>query len=792
MKLQFDSKQDYQHQAIKAVVDVFEGQPLAKGEFEAVFAEAGGSIAFTNKGVGNNLVLTDEQLLKNIQAVQEQNGIKQSDSLGVVRTTEGETLTALNLTVEMETGTGKTYTYIRTIYELNQQYGFKKFVIVVPSVAIREGALKNLEITHEHFQALYGNPPINFIMYDSGKLTALRNFASSNAIQVLVINIDSFTKDSNIINTVRETGVKPIEFIQATQPIVIVDEPQNMETDVRKNAIHNLNPLCTLRYSATHRNFYNLIYSLNPVQAYDLGLVKQIEVDGITIDRNISAASVFLKKIKVAKNSLKALINTYVHSKNGIVKRDLTIELGDDLYLVSGSRDIYKNGYILSSINAKEKQIEFSNGIVIKEGEIDESYKGVTVKYLMERTIYHHFEKEYRYWKKGKYDQIKVLSLFFIDKVSNYRKYDDEGNIVKGDYAIWFEEIFKKYAQIYRTKYADLFTTEPSVDYFAPSKVHETDIPQLHPEYFEVSKVHNGYFSQDRKGAYKDTNGNTRADDDTYTLIMKDKERLLDLDEPLRFIFSHSALREGWDNPNVFQICTLNESKSDIRKRQEIGRGLRLPVNNKGVRIQDKRVNVLTVVANETYQDFSEALQREIQEETGVQFTGRIMDAREKKAVKLTKELTPENCPLFFEIWDRIKHRTRYQVNYDTNELIGESIAELSDFYKMPLTKRPMLEARTARLKISNEGIEGELVDLAMKQTEAIRYLIPDVYGYIQSRVDITRTTIYEILSQSNRLNELEINPQLFLDNVVGVSRRVLSGLMVDGIKYEKINGSTY
>lgn len=296
MKIQFEGNQSYQLEAVNAVVGLFEGQPLAKGVFETSFAMEGASIAFTEKGIGNNFVLTEEQLLSNVQAVQQKNGLPLSESLVPSLSDDGKTsYTRLNFTVEMETGTGKTYTFLRTVYELNKVYGFKKFVIVVPSVAIREGAVKNLEITHEHFQALYGNPSINFLMYDSKNLTAMRNFATSNAIQVLVINIDSFTKDNNIINTVRETGVKPIEYIQATHPIGIVDEPQNMETDVRRAAIHNLAPLCTLRYSATHRNLYNLVYSLNPVQAYDLGLVKQIEVDGITSDSNYNAAFIEFK-----------------------------------------------------------------------------------------------------------------------------------------------------------------------------------------------------------------------------------------------------------------------------------------------------------------------------------------------------------------------------------------------------------------------------------------------------------------------------------------------------------------
>ncbi len=290
MKLEFDGHQDYQLEAIKAVIDIFDGQPLAKGNFEIPLNSGVSSLVFSDNGIANNLEISHEAILKNVQAIQENNGLTLSEKL------EESGDVPLNFTIEMETGTGKTYVYLRTIFELNKQYGFLKFVIVVPSVAIREGVIKNLEITATHFQELYNNTPVNAVMYDSKNHSNLRNFATSNAIQVLVINIDSFAKDSNVINTMRESGIKPIEYIQHSCPIVIIDEPQNMETEIRKAAIANLNPLCSIRYSATHKNFYNLLYSLNPVQAYDKGLVKQIEVDGITSDSNASAAFVsFLK-----------------------------------------------------------------------------------------------------------------------------------------------------------------------------------------------------------------------------------------------------------------------------------------------------------------------------------------------------------------------------------------------------------------------------------------------------------------------------------------------------------------
>jgi type III restriction enzyme len=778
MKLQFDSSQSYQLDAIQAAVDVFEGQPLAEGDFQVTLAANRSGLAFTDTGIANQLLISEAQILGNVKRIQTNfndanrytgadgegkyfSYIEPTDELKPVMAEDGKALTRLNFTVEMETGTGKTYSYLRTVYELNKTYGFKKFVIVVPSVAIREGTIKNLSITHEHFQALYGNPPIKSIMYDSSRLTELRNFAMSNAIQILVINIDSFAKDSNVINTVRESGIKPIEYVQATNPIVIVDEPQNMETDVRKTAIHNLNPLCTLRYSATNKNFYNLIYNLNPVQAYDLGLVKQIEVDGITADSNYNAAFIDLKAIQRGKRTMKAKLGLYVDDGRGVKQRDFNVDLGQDLYALSGGRDIYKEGFILNNINAEEGFVEFSGGLILTLGQAQGGLNDEIMKFQIERTVKWHFEKVRKHKKKD----IKILSLIFIDKVSNYREYDESGNATKGKFALWFEEIFTTYAN--KPLYKDL-------------------IP------FTAQEVHDGYFSQDKRGKLKDTKGNTEDDRDTYSLIMKNKEQLLGTDEPLQFIFSHSALREGWDNPNVFQICTLNETTSEMKKRQEIGRGLRLPVGSDGKRIQDKNTNVLTVIANETYEDFSRALQSEIEDETSVKFEGRIKNTRERKQIKLTKELTPENCPLFFEIWDKIKQRTRYKVEFSTSEVIERTAKRLKDFNQFPKTRKPQLEAKTARLRYSAEGIEGNLSDIGRAEAETEPYPTPDVFGYIQSHVDISRYTTYEILNRSGRAEELLINPQMFLDSVILAIKQTLNELLVAGIQYEKINGASY
>jgi len=506
MKLQFESQQDYQIAAVNAVVEVFEGQPLQSDDSVITFSDSDtGGIGFVTQGVGNTLALAPEQILENIKAVQARNGITPSERLESAVSDDRKTIyTPLNITVEMETGTGKTYTFLRTIYELNDKYGFKKFVIVVPSVAIREGTLKNLQITHDHFQELYDKPPIQFTVYDSGKLSVLRNFATSTAIQILVINIDSFAKDENVINSLHERGFRPIEF---------VDEPQNVETDIRKAAIHNLNPLCTVRYSATHRNLYNLVYSLNPVQAYDMGLVKQIEVSAIIRDADPNQPFVELIGIQSGKRTLKARVAIYAENKsakNGVSKKEILLDLGDNLYWLSGDRDVYEDGYILTSIRPATNEIEFSNGLIVKEKTSANGASDEVIKLMIRKTIKRHFEKELRYTKQyGFYKPIKVLSLFFIDKVANYRSYE-VGEVVAGKYAVWFEQIFDELAPAHRNNMNDLFDRFKD-QYFQSKFVHDTDIPQLRPEYWDKAKIHNGYFSQD-KGKIKDTNGNTKAD----------------------------------------------------------------------------------------------------------------------------------------------------------------------------------------------------------------------------------------------------------------------------------------
>ncbi len=765
MKLQF-SHQDYQAKAVDAVVRVFDGQPLAKSEFALTARKS--SVTYAGDGsIGNDLKLSDDQILTNVQAVQKANGLAQSSALVVSTSDNGkQAFCPLNFSIEMETGTGKTYTFIKTIFELNKVYGFKKFVVVVHSVAIREGTMKNLEVTRSHFAADYANVPCVPILYNGEKPTELRHFAQSDALSVLVINIDKFAKDSNNIKKKGEMAFAPIEYIKAVNPIVIVDEPQNFETDVRRSAIMDLNPLCTLRYSATHKNPFNRLYSLSPVQAYDLGLVKQIEVDGVLADEDHNQAFVELVSIDAKSTVMTAIVRIDVNEKSGVKRREIKIRLGDNLFKKSNERDVYSDGYILNDF-LTNNEIEFSGGRILR---VNESQGGLTddvMRYQIERTVAAHFAKQKNLQAIG----VKVLSLFFIDRVINYRAFDEEGNAKPGKFALWFEEAYNKYAN--KPQYRGL-------------------IP------YTASEVHDGYFSGDKKGkgdkaktVWIDTSGSVAKDDSTYAKIMKEKERLLSADEPLQFIFSHSALREGWDNPNVFQICTLNETKSLMKMRQEIGRGLRLCVDKNGARVQDKRVNVLTVIPNESYEAFAKALQQEIEDETGVSFDKRIKNARAKAKIQ-RKALSADDEALFKAIWTKINYQTRYSVQLDTPQLIKTCVSALRDTNQYPEVRPPKIRAEKARIIMRHDGIVG--MQIGIGDTDARMYGtdVPDVYGYIQNRVHLSRSTIFSILDESGRMGELLINAQAFLDTAISAIKTCLQKLMVEGIKYHTINGKRY
>jgi type III restriction enzyme len=529
-----------------------------------------------------------------------------------------------------------------------------------------------------------------------------------------------------------------------------------METDIRRNAISNLNPLCTLRYSATHTVKYNEIYRLDPVSAYDKGLVKRIEVDGITEAENFNQTYIEVKSIKRQKNKITAKLKIDVNAKEGVLKKDITVKVGDNLFEKSNRRDLYKNGFIVTGFD--QESITFNNGLVLNIGQRQGGLTDEIMKYQVESTIKNHFEKEKRLKAKG----IKVLSLFFIDRVANYRNYEND-NPTKGKIALWFEEIYERISK--DAKFKGVFEYKPQ-------------------------QVHNGYFAQDKKGNWKDSNEgrDTKEDDSAYQLIMKDKEQLLDINEPLRFIFSHSALREGWDNPNVFQICTLNETRSTLKKRQEIGRGLRLPVNQDGVRIFDESINVLTVTANQHYEEFAMQLQAEIEDECGVKFdAGRIKDKNKKKQIKLTKNLVLDEN--FKALWEKIKHKTRYSIDYDTGELIKRAAKRIKDI----VISKPKLVRSKADILMDKDSIRAGFTKAQeARELFAEINIIPDVLSYIQSKTRLTRDTICRTLIDSGRIDEIFVNPQQFMDKVCSEINTVLNEMIVDGVKYEKIAGEYY
>lgn len=606
----------YQLDAVKAVTDVFKGQPNTKlsqytrdigklsnpqGQQMRLFGEGSDLTLATDDedyaiGYANNPIqIDDNEALHNIQDVQERENIKRDTNLI-------KKLSPLDLDVEMETGTGKTYVYIRTIFELNKLYGFSKFIIMVPSIAIREGVKKSFKMTENHFYQIYQKKATYFI-YNSSNLSLIDSFAKSNSIQVMIINSQAFnssTKENRNIYKELETfqSRRPIDVIKKTNPILILDEPQKLSGKKTTESIKNFNPLFTINYSATHKEHHNLVYVLDALDAYNQKLVKKIQVKAITVS-NIKGTNDYLYLEDIILQNAgnpKIRLSFYKNTKNGIKEVTETLDKGDNIYNASGELTIYKNRYIIDEIDYISGTVKLLNGKYLKKGEVygDDSQEAIRKAQIRE-TIKSHFDKEAENFKKG----IKTLSLFFIDEVVKYRDYDRPDE--KGEYARYFEEEYQ--AQLNSRLISE--SNPAYVDYLKK---------------YSPNEVHKGYFSVDKKTGHSiDT---TKEDDENntsaYDLILKNKERLLSFDEPTRFIFSHSALREGWDNPNIFQICTLRNTNSEIQKRQEIGRGLRIALNQNGTR-QDLSVlgkeffdvNKLTVIANDSYDNFVRGLQEE-------------------------------------------------------------------------------------------------------------------------------------------------------------------------------------
>ena len=621
MKLQF-KHQKFQADAAKAVVDVFAGQPYLTPTYMMDRGDGNYQISLEDDtdftGWRNERIvpeLSDKLILEHLQKVQRTNQIKPSDKL------EGR----YNLTIEMETGVGKTYTYIKTMYELNKHYGWSKFIVVVPSIAIREGVYKSFQVTQEHFAEEYGKK-IRFFIYNSAQLTEIDRFASDSAINVMIINVQAFNKSVDA-NEKLESGKRadknaaiifrkldnfrsrrPIDIIAKTNPILIIDEPQSVEGPAAKKNLKLFSPLLTLRYSATHKadSIYNMVYRLDAMEAYNKRLVKKIAVKGITESGSTATEGfVYLESINLSKADPTATIQFDYKGASGIRKKTATVGIGYNLYDNSGNLDEYKVGFVVKSIDGRDNSVEFLNGVKIFAGDVIGKVSEDQLRRIQIRdTILSHLERERQLFHKG----IKVLSLFFIDEVAKYKQYDEAGHPFNGIYADMFEEEYNDILSSMQREIGD----EDYIRYLDAISAHDT---------------HAGYFSVDKKGKMTDSKlsdkkEGTSDDIDAYDLIMKNKELLLDRDpkkSPVRFIFSHSALREGWDNPNVFQICTLKQSSSEVRKRQEVGRGLRLCVNQDGERMDAnvlgndvQSINVLTVIASESYDSFAKGLQTEL------------------------------------------------------------------------------------------------------------------------------------------------------------------------------------
>ena len=876
MKLHFEPDLDYQLQAIEAVCDLFHGQETCRTEFTVTrdAAAVQMSLLENDLGIGNRLTLLDEELLANLHAIQLRHGLAPSVSLE-----------SGDFTVEMETGTGKTYVYLRTVFELNKRYGFTKFVVVVPSVAIKEGVYHTIETAAEHLKGLYAGAPFDFFIYESAKLGQVRNFATSPQIQIMVMTVGAINKfgderkalaeeadeaarrekSKNVMYRPSEKtgGEKPIDLIRATRPILIVDEPQSVEGGLNgkgKKAMERMNPLCNLRYSATPKEAHHMVFKLDAVDAYERKLVKQIEVAAASVEGGHNKAYVrFIAPVSRGKSVVGAKVELDIATAHGVARQTVTVAPLDKLEEMT-KREIYQDHIIGQDIrDAKDDkfmELRYPGGEeYLRPGQAYGDVDALAVqRQMIQRTIKEHLDKEKRLRPQG----IKVLSLFFIDAVEKYRQYDADGNPVQGDYARIFEEEYRRLA-----KHPDYQTLFKEVDLTTAAE-----------------DVHNGYFSIDRKKVggktvemFKDSTGEgtTRADDDTYSLIMRDKEKLLSFETPLKFIFSHSALREGWDNPNVFQICALREMASEQQRRQTIGRGLRLCVNQNGERLRGFERNTLTVIATESYEQFAEKLQTEIGVETGIRFgivethqfagvtatgadgqpvplgfeqakvlwehlkTAGLVNAQGKVQDTLRQQLKDGTLTLpepfaaqlpqvreilrklagrleiknaderkqvknrqavlqgedFKALWERIKYKTTYRVQFDNEALLAACIeAIIAKNFAITKTR---LEWRKADLAIGRSGVDAKgTVTSAPVTLDEGDIELPDILTDLQDKTQLTRRSIHRILVDSGRLDDFKRNPQQFIDLAAEVINRSKRLALVDGIKYQRIGVEDY
>lgn len=852
MKFQFDPRQPYQTSAIEAVTDLFDGQPADADQLlpslqylpsqqPLDLPDFGGQEsldAFFEIGAyGNDLVLDEDTVLENLKRVQDRNGLEINEEL----------VDGLQFDIEMETGTGKTYVYLRTAFELATKYKFNKYIILVPSVAIREGVKTSIQLMREHFRHLYPQINMNYTVYSGDRAEDVRGFATATSLQFLVMTIDSIRGDKNtrIIHQQREklSWLRPLDYLQASRPIVIMDEPQNMESLLAQSAVADLNPMCTLRYSATHRTTRNLVYRLDPLDAHRLELVKKIVVSDA--QELGSAAKPYVKLLEVKRDStFKAGLELICRKKDGsYAKRKVTATQGADLERLSGGNPAYEGNWRINEISVGPEQIELTNYGYLRVGEEIGGNQAAVFQAMIRETVREHIRKEKQVHAQG----IKVLSLFFIDKVASYLGEGINNLDANGDFATWFDAIYQEE----RAK-------RPASHAFLPA---------------DPIEARSGYFAQMKRGkgkaaqmTFKDSSGKTKADDDAYELIMKDKARLLSMDEPVRFIFSHSALREGWDNPNVFQICTLRDMSTETERRQTIGRGLRLPVNQDGQRVKDAGTAQLTVVANESYAAFAAALQDEykragvavgyvrktefaelpiveagkesrlgtrrsaeiwatlhergyindagevlgtwVPEQLGfsvglpeqyADYEQRVIDLVERckiealvkpKRKRVTRSLNKQvyATPEFEEFWEKITSRTTYRVSLDRAELVRRCVARIKE---APEIQPIRIQVTRTGLELTRGGPKGSVLG---SRGEVLKesYPLPDIILQLQESTSLTRKTIIDILMGSERVGEFLTNPNDYIKMVTGCIESELAHTLIEGIQYEPIGGSIY
>lgn len=853
----FDASQPYQLDAIKSVVDLFDGQPKDAEKLETTLRSQVAAVNGTENAaldldlsqevgaVGNRLVLDRDTVLANLQRVQDKNGLEVASKLFDD--------SALDFDIEMETGTGKTYVYLRTIFELAAQYNFTKFIILVPSVAIREGVNTSIRLMRSHFEDLYKKRNITFdsSVYSGKTAEEVQSFATSTNVQIMVMTIDSIrgTAANRIIHQTRDklNGLKPIDYLKATHPVVIMDEPQNMESRLSQSAVSELDPVFTLRYSATHKKLRNVVYRLDPVDAHDLGLVKQIVVADVQQQGADATPYIKLVEVKNDKGWVARLELSCRKADGSLERRVVNVKQNQELSDPRLTNNSSYDGWRVNEMSIDPAYVDLTLHGYLYQGESIGGSSGAIYKEMIRETIKEHLRKETQLRAKG----IKVLSLFFIDKVESFLGDGSNNNDANGQFVQWFDEMFRE-ERVKSPQWQELLPQDPA---------------ELRRGYFSVLKGKKGAADK-----FQDTSGTTKADDDAYELIMQDKERLLDENEPTRFVFSHSALREGWDNPNVFQICTLREMGAETERRQTLGRGLRLPVA-KGSggyeRVADRGIATLTVVANESYKQFADALQKEYKD-AGVEI-GRVRKAEFSKiplqnpdgsltdenlgyegsvsiwehllaqkfidkdgvvqpkfqpntldfslnmpvdfmwaepfvielvgranigtyvkpkskrhSRKLNKELFAN--PEFENFWETISRRTTYRVEVERDKIIENSVRAIKE---VPAIDPLRIQVTRAGVKVLRGGAKGQ--ELGSRQQELRgSYDLPDIIGELQEATSLTRKTIVDILVGSGRLDEFIANPNDFIAMARRLMQTELAKLVVDGVQYEKIAGSVY